>query len=164
VKVSELLIAAALAASAGTASAEPMNLKPGLWETTEKVEAGASVAGALGRLVKGADKLPVGADTSRGVTVKRCISAEDLKRDNWFSRDKDPSCKFTVTTSSPTAFVGSRQCGSKVSHAADVEIRSSDPEHWTGSVKSKVTSGGKDQTTTLEMSGKWLAADCGAKK
>lgn len=161
---SELLIAAAMAVLAGAAMAEPMNLKPGLWETTEKVQAGAALAGGLGRLVKGADKLPVGADTSRGVTTKRCITGEDLKHDNWFAKDKDPSCKFNVTTSSKNAFVASRQCGARVSHQADIDIRSPDPEHWTGSVRSKVTSGGKEETTTLELSGKWLAADCGAKK
>ncbi len=100
-----------------------------------------------------------------GTTTRQtCVTPEKLNG-SAFSEERK-SCQRTIVRSTSSMADIHEECtqpdGSK--GVADVHYEMAGGESMKGTVKMKMTVGGRDMTTTMEMAGKWVAADCGTVK
>ena len=120
---------------ASLASAQPLNLKLGAWETTHK-----------------------GAAFPRPMVDKECITKADLQQlAGRPDKDDDDACKLVrPATVSANKWSADRQCsdGRRV-HA---EFVADSPERISGSIVSTAAKGGP--AMRIEVAGRWLGASC----
>ena len=166
-----LLIAALPAMAQGT--------KPGLWEINNKMGGSAEIDKAMQDMQKQMAGMPpaqrkqmedmlakqgmsMGAGAGGGISVKVCMSKEMAER-NELPQAQQGDCK---STASPR--VGNTQ---KISYvctqppsSGEGQITFSSNEAYTMKMVTTTTARGKPEKMTLDGSGKWLSADCGAIK
>ena len=148
---------------------EPLNVKPGLWETTYT----AGVSGVIplseqqlaalppesrARLEKMWKEKAQGGQTR---TVKSCLTEEHLKRDP-FADNPSKSCTVTVLASSSTKQDVREECrdqdGTKIT---TYRLQASSPEKVTGTMKLEMNNGGRASTIDGTFNGRWLGGVCG---
>jgi hypothetical protein len=151
----------------------PLNAKPGLWEITSAQQ------------MKGA--LPVPPDVLAKMspeqrakiealfkqregqgpvtrTRKSCITQEQLSK-NPFTEER-PSCQRVIVNSTPTLFEFHQECNeSNGSHiSTDGKFELSGDTNMKGTMKMKSDNSGRTTDISIDMSGKWLSADCAQAK
>ena len=161
--VSTLLLAGVAATAAAQKSS--LNVKPGLWEMTMKID----MPGGM----------PPGVDTSNippeqlakmkqmmgqiaePKVVKSCVTQEDLDKHQFQKDPENSSCKTTVTKATSTVMDITQVCTGAMAGTRESHVEAPTPT----SVKmlSKGTSG-RGAGMTIAMTGKWLGADCGNEK
>lgn len=148
---------------------QPLNVKPGLWETTVTY----SMAGELpvapemlnrmtpeqrARLEEAMKAESANAHTT---THKNCMKKQDL--DNPDFTDKK-QCTWTTLESSSTRVKGSATCDYKeqdMKVSGSGEFVALDQEHVKGNMHMKATGGGREMNTNTVFTSKWLSSDCG---
>ncbi len=148
---------------------QPLNVKPGLWETTVTY----SMAGELpvapemlnrmtpeqrARLEEAMKAESANAHTT---THKNCMKKQDL--DNPDFTDKK-QCTWTTLESSSTRVKGSATCDYKeqdMKVSGSGEFVAVDQEHVKGNMHMKATGGGREMNTNTVFASKWLSSDCG---
>ena len=148
----------------------PLNIKPGLWETTinSNVDGGLPIpAGMLERLspeqrTRFEERMNANsAAHTRTTTHTKCVTREDIEKQKLdFASSKE--CTPTVIISTSTAANGKLSCeseGMKSTATFDVEAR--DQEHLKGSSHGSIA--GNGQTTKIDsaFTSKWLGSSCG---
>jgi Protein of unknown function (DUF3617) len=148
---------------------QPLNVKPGLWETTLSY----SMAGELpvspemlkkmtpeqrARLEEAMRAESGNAHTS---TYKNCMKKQDLDNPDFLDKKQ---CTWTTLESSSTKVKGTASCdykdeGMKVSGAG--EFVAVDQEHVKGNMRMKASGGGREMNTNSVFTSKWLRSDCG---
>ena len=149
-----------------SAQKSPLNIKPGLWEMSIKIDmAGAMPPGIDMSKMPPEQKAKIealmAAQQNKPHVVKSCVTQEEIDKYQVSDADKDTSCKTTVTKSSPTLVEMTQTCSGPA--AGTREARMEAPTPTSMKMVSKSTSG-RGAGTTVNMDGKWLGADCGDTK
>lgn len=151
----------------------PLNLKPGLWQTTmTTIISGAppmspDAKAKLAQLppeqrarLEAMLKSQYGG-TPRTTTWKSCVKKEDLNK--WPFDDPKNKCKYTVQDSTGSTMDVSGTC---TTNEYNVEFKLhlvvSDPEHASGTGQQTLSQGGQSMTGKYSGSSKWLGASCPA--
>ncbi|HMD35058.1 MAG TPA: DUF3617 domain-containing protein [Vicinamibacterales bacterium] len=163
--------AAALCLTAVIAAQAPlMDVKLGLWDITTKTNLG----GAMSPMPKVSDedlaKIPPAQraqieammKTAAGapMTIKQCLTKEKYEKNLFAPQRPNQNCTQTITKNTKTVLEANVVCTSPAS-SGTVHIDAASPTAYQGTVKSKSTERGRQMEITIEMSGKWLGADCG---
>ena len=148
----------------------PLNIKPGLWETTinSNVDGGLPIpAGMLERLspeqrARFEERMKANsAAHTRTTTHTKCVTREDIEKQKLdFASSKE--CTPTVITSTSTAANGKLSCeseGMKSTATFDVEAR--DQEHLKGSSHGSIAGSGQTMKIDSAFTSKWLGSSCG---
>jgi uncharacterized protein DUF3617 len=174
-----LLTVGLLAAVCAATAAEPINIKPGLWETTttgtttltgKPLGPDAATLDAMppeerARVEEFIKKQASGAPVVQ--TNQSCVTQEQLSKGlASFAGDPAPQCKTEVLEQSPTDYHFRQVCiegGAAISHV-DVKIHLDSPESATTTVDGTNTSGGRTMTMTSKAASKWIGSDCGQRR
>ena len=170
-----LLVTAPLALAAFSASAQSM--KPGLWEHsfTMKSQSGQMEKG-MAEMQKQMAAMPpeqrkmmeqMLAQSGVGMgakanTVKVCISAEQAARLD--IPQKDGQCKQDITQRSGSTMKFKFSCAGQPPTSGEGEITFSSPTSYTSKSVVNTAVEGKPERMTMDQTGQWLSADCGALK
>jgi hypothetical protein len=166
-----LLIAALPATAQGT--------KPGLWEVHNKMGGSAEMDQAMAQMQQQLAGMPpaqrkqmeemmakqgvgMGSGAGGGMSVKVCISKEMAER-NEVPQAQQGDCKSTASPRTGNTQKISFSCTQPPS-SGEGQITFNGNEAYTMKMVTTSTVKGKPEKMTLEGSGKWLSADCGAIK
>jgi len=152
------------------APAPALDLKVGLWEhtivtsmsgvppvDTSKMSPEQAARAAEAMKAMGNDK---------SVTTKTCLQKEDLAKDSFMMPNSaNMTCTRKVTANTSTQFAADITCTGQASLKGHVTIDASPGgSAFTGVMKMDSTTPGRPSGVSIKMSGKYLAADCGAAK
>lgn len=147
---------------------EPLNVKPGLWETTITRNMAGELpipAEMLSRLTpeqraRMEDRMHANsAAHSASTTHKGCTTKEDLQRDR-FNFGKE--CTPTILATTSTMAKGKISCETEgMSSTGSLEITVVDQEHLKGSSHATVTGNGHTMNVDSTFTSKWLSSSCG---
>jgi hypothetical protein len=174
-KLHLLLVTAPLALAAFSASAQSM--KPGLWEHsfTMKSQSGQMEKG-MAEMQKQMAAMPpeqrkmmeqmlAQSGVSMGAkanTVKVCISAEQAA--HMEVPQKDGQCKQDITQRSGSTMKFKFSCAGQPPTSGEGEITFTSPTSYTSKSVVNTAVEGKPERMTMDQTGQWLSADCGALK
>jgi len=147
---------------------QPMNVKPGLWETTTTYSMVGEMpipASMLARLspeqrARMEERMKANsAATSRTVTDQSCLTKEDLENAD-FAENKD-QCTQTILSSTGSKAAGTISCNLEgVTVNGSLEIEAVDQEHVKGSSHGTTTGGGHARKVDSIFASKWLGPKC----
>ena len=151
-----------------SAQAEPLKVKPGLWETTTTTEMkGASRPANLDKLTP-EQRAKVEKKLAERVrketrTVQACLSEAQIKSgDTFLGKSHQASCARTFETQTDGDLVASINCAGANAMTGRVEMHAADPEHMGGRVDMIYGAAGRLQLATRsDVASRWLGSDCG---
>lgn len=163
-----LLLAASLLLLMRPAFAEPLNVKPGLWETTTVTsKQGAQQPTNLDTLTpeqreKVEKKLAERVKTETR-TVKSCLKQSQIDSGEAFTGNPHGgACSHEWQTQTASEQVAKINCKGANPMLGKVEMRAEDPEHMAGNIEMTYGAFNKLQLLTRsKISSKWLSSDCG---
>jgi hypothetical protein len=176
-KPHSLLMSVALAIFATSASAQKLDLKPGLWEVKHSV---ASASGEMERATKEMQQrmaamppeqrkmmeammakqgLSVGSGGLPGMSVKICLTKEMLDRDQL--PVQEGSCKTTLGPRAGDTRRMSFSCTNPPS-SGEGEYKILNPEAYTMKLALRTAVSGKPENMNMEGAGRWLGSNCGS--
>ena len=150
---------------------KPIEVKPGLWETTITTQA-KGIAPAppevMSRLspdqrsqAEAASKAKGGVGQQTRV-IKACMTADDLKKPFALSEDAHAVCKRTVLASSSTKTDVHFECTKgQVQSTGDIHVEAVSPESTKGSSQYSSQDAVHKLDAKVTFTGRWLGADCG---
>jgi hypothetical protein len=164
----------ALAAASFSVSASAQNLKPGLWEVTNKMQGGDMDKAAAQMQQQMATMKPeqrkmmeemmakqgvkMGAGGPGSMSVKTCMTKEMVERNEIPTQQGD--CKTTKQQRSGNTIKMAYSCANPPS-SGEGEFTIVSPEAYAMKMAVTTAMSGKPQTMDMDASGKWLGADCG---
>lgn len=159
----------ALAAS-GLVSAEPLKVRPGLWENTTIQQLGnpAPKPTNLDQLTPEqrakVEKQLAERGQKRSVT-KACLTQAQIERNDAFlGGQQHHACKRIPETQSASEWVTKIECSGKAAAAGEVRISAPDDRHMNATITMTAKNGAKQRTTRSEVQARWLGEDCAAAK
>jgi Protein of unknown function (DUF3617) len=162
-----LTLAVATAISSTAFAAEPINIKPGLWDVTQTMTmSGAPLyvpgmnAASRAEYAKSWEKTANKPTTDQD---QQCITAKDIKEARVFQdrSTEGKQCKHTVKKQTSTAWSASSDCkDDKTANLLEVDYAAPSPDRFTGTMKSTLTSPNGKTIIDMKMSGKWVGASC----
>ena len=159
-----------LAAGASRAAdVTPLNLKPGLWETTTVSERSGMPAmpaippdklAAMPPDVRARLEAQMKGMSSPTTTTKQsCRTDKDLRP---FTDDANKSCKTTIVTSTSTKQEAKMECSMPGNTGTGtVTVEAKDPEHVNGLVLMHMGANGHNMDMKVTITAKWLSMSCG---
>jgi len=146
-----------------TVHAAPLDIKPGLWEVSSKTDMSGSPipAEVLAQMPPDRREQMMAMFKNRKAathTIQTCITKDDLGRP-FKAQDEEAGCKSTIVTATPTKAEYKIQCSGSEAHSGVMKIEALSRESIRGSTIMQVNSG--KATVANEMSGRWVAANCG---
>lgn len=98
--------------------------------------------------------------------VKSCLTAEQLQRGPTFASRRDKSCQETVVKSTATEIEVREVCNEngRQMMTGMLRFQATSPQTIVGTADVTVGDGDRTMSMHRDISGKWLAADCGAVK
>jgi hypothetical protein len=155
-------VLAALILAAGASRADdvtPLNLKPGLWETTTVQERSGMPSIPPETLARMPPEQRARIETMTGkaapTTRQSCRLENDLKP---FTDDNTQSCKQTIVTSTSTKQEVKMDCEKGT---ANVTVEAKDSEHVNGLVVMHMASNGRNMDMKITITAKWISSSCG---
>jgi len=151
---------------------QPLNVKPGLWETTATYKTSGAPPIPPETLAKLSPQQRArleermkanSAGNANTSTDKHCVTKEDVEKAD-FGQGKG-ECTYTVETSTSTQVKGKYSCnveGMTVNGAVD--ISAPDAEHITGSTQGTLNGGNRTMNVESSFTSKFLSASCGDTK
>ena len=149
---------------------QPLNIKPGLWESTRTISREGQMpipAETLNRLTPEqrakleASMKARAASQSRTTTEKQCVTREQIA-DQKLDLDGEQACTTTITSSTGTTATGNVSCNAPgIQGNGTFAIESSDPEHYKGSAHSTMTGNGQSVNVDVAFTSTWLGGSCG---
>lgn len=165
------ILIAAMAAITGipaTFAAEPLDIKPGLWD----VEITMTYSGAPIYIEAMNDAQRASYAKSWATTVgkpetsrdQQCITAKDIQETAMFQGlADDKQCKKNVSKQTAKAWVATMDCkDAKTTTHVDLDYAAASPTQFAGTMKSTATTPNGKTVADLKMTGKWAAAACPA--
>jgi Protein of unknown function (DUF3617) len=159
------------------AAAQAQSLKPGLWEHSFTMKSSSGeMEKSMARMQTELAKMPpdqrkmmeqmmakqgVGLSASAN-TVKLCISPEQAK--NFELPAGDGKCQQTVTQRSSSSIKSSFVCSGPPPSKGEGEMTLKSDTAYTGRSVVDTVVNGKPERMNMDVSGKWLSADCGTIK
>ena len=174
-----LLIAAAAALPAAA-----QTMKPGLWETASKIESGnGEMASAMAQIQKQMAAMPPeqrkvvaemmakhGAGTQMptmnpdgSIVTKVCMTKDMIARSQLLSQQQNGTCTHKNSPIVRGVMTMSFSCTNPPS-SGDARFVFQGDTGYSMTMNAKGVRNGKDETMTVDTSGKWLGADCGSVK
>lgn len=150
----------------------PLNVKPGLWESTRTWTTSGQMPipeGMLDRLTpeqrtRFEERMKANSSAkTHTADDKNCVTKEDLQSPPKFTERAD--CTWTLLESSDTRAKGNAICeveGMKMT--GNGEFQAPDQEHMTATIHLTSTGGGHSMTTDAATTSKWLGSSCGSVK
>jgi len=150
---------------------KPMDVKPGLWETTVSTQ----MAGmppippeALARLtpeqraqMEAVLKQRAG-QGPRTTTSKSCVTKDELNKPLTFNDTMEKSCKSTIVRSSSSEQEIRLDCNqSGMQGTITMHIQAADSENVKGTMQMNASGGNNKMTTQSSFRSKWVGSDCG---
>lgn len=150
---------------AGVAQAEPLKVKPGLWEVTTRVSDGKVKTPTNLDKVKPElrDKVmeKLKAQHEKVMVRQSCLTKAQLdKGDAFMGGSHHQGCKNKAVKQTAKEWVTQMECSGKLSSKGEIRMQAVDPETMTGTVTMTAKSGEQTKTTTSTLSSKWLGDDC----
>ncbi len=151
---------------------QPLNVKPGLWETTATYKTSGAPPIPPETLAKLTPQQRArleermnanSAGSANTVTNKHCVTKQDVEKAD-FGQGKG-ECTYTVETSTSSQVKGKYSCnveGMTVNGAVD--IAAPDAEHITGSTQGSLSGGSRTMNVESTFTSKFLSASCGNAK
>ncbi len=176
-KIQHLTAAALLAACSLGAIGQSM--KPGLWEINNKVGGSAEMDKAMAQMQQQMASMPpeqrkmmqdmmakqgvsMGPGAGGGMAVKFCLTKEMIER-NELPQQQQGDCKSTAGPRLGNTQKISFTC-TKPPSSGEGQITFTSNEAYSMKMVTNTTVQGKPQRMTMDGTGKWLSADCGAVK
>ena len=161
------------ATPAAGSSLKPLNIKPGLWESTRTIKTAGAMpipAELLNRLTpeqraRMEERMKAhSAGRSNTTTEKHCVTKEDLEKDR-LKLAEAKECTTTVLNSTSTSVRAKLVCDTQGMHATgSLELVAADPEHLNGSYHSTMNGNGHTMNVEGTWTSKWVSASCGNAK
>ena len=158
---------------AAGSSLKPLNIKPGLWESTRTIKTAGAMpipAELLNRLTpeqraRMEERMKThSAGRSNTTTEKHCVTKEDLEKDR-LKLAEAKECTTTVLNSTSTSVRAKLVCDTEGMHATgSLELVAADPEHLNGSYHSTMNGNGHTMNVEGTWTSKWVGASCGNAK
>lgn len=154
--------------SVATVKIQPLNVKPGLWETTTTYKTSGAPPLSPETLAKLSPEQRArleermranSAGSTNTATDKHCVTKDDIEKAD-FGEGKG-ECSYTIQSSTSTQAQGKYSCliqGMKISGAVD--IAAPDPEHVNGSSQGSMSAGGREMNIESTFASKFLGARC----
>ena len=152
---------------------QPLNIKPGLWQTTVSVTRRGEMplpGEMLNRLkpdqrARLEERMKANSGKAAHTTThKRCVTRQQLENPNF---TKDEQCTWTTLESNRTRMKGTVSCNYKnpaLRLRGAGEFVALDREHVKGSIHTTASGNGRTMETTSDFSSKWLGPSCGSVK
>lgn len=160
-------------AAAASSNLKPLNIKPGLWESTRTIKTAGAMpipAELLNRLTpeqraRMEERMKArSAGHSNTTTEKHCVTKEDLEKDR-LKLAEAKECTTTVLNSTSTSARAKLVCDTQGMHATgSLELLAADPEHLSGAYRSTVDGNGHTMNVEGTWTSKWVSASCGNTK
>jgi len=149
---------------------QPLNVKPGLWESTRTINRAGQMpipAEMLNRLspeqrARMEERMNAhSAAHTNTTTEKHCVTKEDMEKDR-LKLAEAKECTTTVINSTSTRVKAKLVCDQDGMHATGtLELVAADPEHVSGSYQSTVDANGHTMNVDGTWTSKWLGSSCG---
>lgn len=175
-KARHVLAAAACAALCLPAAAQ--QLKPGLWEVTNKISGNPQMEQAIAQMQQQMASMPPAqrkqmeetmarqgvqmGGGAAGVAVRVCMTKEMVDQ-NPVPVQQQGDCKTTTQQRTGNTYKTAFTCANPAS-SGEGEYTFMGPEAYKGKMTVQSSPRGKPETMTMEGSGKWIGADCGSVK
>ena len=153
-----------------SAVAEPLDIKPGLWQMTVRGEMHGmppipeeQLRGLSPQQRAAIEKMMAESAKPHIRELKQCITQEDLnKSEDLFSTDQPGmKCNNKLSKHSGKSMSGTIDCAKdKTRSTGEFSYEAKDREHVTGKVSMTITNGANTMTMKGTMSGRWLGAEC----
>ena len=159
-------------------SAQAQSMKPGLWEMQSSMQSGnAERQNAMAQMRQQMESMPpaqrqqMEAVLARqgmslsgdGMRMKTCVTPEMAAHSDVPPQDKNSHCTTTAQPRTGSTVRFSYQCTTPPSSGEGTVTWTGDTAYTTH-VETTATVRGKAEKTTVESSGRWVAADCGGVK
>ena len=149
---------------------QPMNVKPGLWETTMTMTVAGEMPippGTLDQLtpeqrarVEARMKANSAGNTNTH-TDKSCVTKEDLEKFKSDFGARGNGCSPTIISSTSSSAKAKISCETQgLSGTGTYEVEALDSEHLKGSSHATMTSGGHTMNMDGKFTSKWLGSSC----
>lgn len=155
-------VLAALILAAGVSRADdvtPLNLKPGLWETTTVQERSGMPSIPPETLARMPPEQRARIEAMSGkaapTTRQSCRLEKDLKP---FTDENTQSCKQTIVTSTSTKQEVKMECDRGT---GTVTVEAKDSEHVNGLVLMHMGANGRTMDMKITITAKWISSSCG---
>jgi hypothetical protein len=175
---STTLVLSALVAAGSLQTAFAQQLKPGLWQVQMKMSGVPELESAMADLreslesmspeerkqmeaAMGKSGVQIGAAANGGGAMRFCMTREQAETREVPAATGD--CKVTQQSRSGNTFTSSFSCTNPKSTGVS-QVTFSGPQAYATKTSIVTEARGKKETTVMENSAKWLAADCGAVK
>jgi hypothetical protein len=172
-------LACTFALSLAAAAAGAQTMKPGLWEVTTKIGGSAEMDKAMAQMQQQLSSMPpaqrkqmeemmakqgvgLAGGSGGGMTAKVCVSKEMAAR-NQMPVQQQGNCTTTTSDKTASSMKMKFTCTSPPS-SGEGQFTFSGDSAYTMKMNVTSTQQGTPRNTTLDSSGKWAAADCGAVK
>lgn len=152
---------------------QPLNIKPGLWESTRTIKRVGEMpipAEMLNRLTpeqraRMEERMKANSAAHTNTTTeKHCVTKEDLDR-NSMKLAEARECTTTVLNSTSTTIKAKIVCDVEGMHATGtLDLVAADPEHVNGLSRSSMNGNGHTMNVEGSWSSKWLGPSCGKVK
>lgn len=165
---------AALAFAAFCLPVSAQSLKPGVWEVTSKVGGNPQVDQAMAQMQKELANMPPEQrkqmeammaqrgmqmpSAGKGMSMKICMTKAMAEKNDM---PMQQGCAITRNERSGNVTNIAFTCTNPPS-SGEGQFTSSGPEAYASRMTVRTMHQGKPETVTMEGSGKWLSADCGA--
>ena len=175
------IIAGVIGASFGLSpnSSGAQTMKPGLWEMSSKVGGSPEMEKAMAQMqqqmasmspeqrkmmedMRSKQGVSMGGAAGGNMVVKACISKEMAERSQMPMQQKG-DCSSTISEQSSTGMKMRFTCLNPPSNG-EGQFSFSGNSAYTMKMNVNTSVAGKVQATTIDGTGKWLAADCGGIK
>ena len=151
---------------------QPLNIKPGLWETTRTYTMVGEMpipADMLAKLspeqrARFEERMKAhSAANTKTVTDKKCLTKQDLEQAD-FGGSKG-ECTQTIISSTSNKATGTLSCDVEgVTVKGSIEIEALDQEHVKGLSHGTATGGGRARNVDTTFTSKWIGPSCGSKQ
>jgi hypothetical protein len=151
-------------------SVQPLDVKPGLWETTTTTQMSgmppmpADVLAKMPPEQRAKMEAAMKARAAQGpksTTQKTCLTRQKLSEPLTFGDENDKSCKRTLISSSRNKQEARLECADGTrTRSGDVRIEAITPENIKGSMQMTSTGGGRSMNVNVGFTGKWIGASC----
>jgi hypothetical protein len=149
---------------------QPLDVKPGLWETTTTTEMSgmppiptevlAKMAPEQRAKMEAAMKARA-AQGAKATTKRSCLTKQELSKPLTFGDDNEKSCKRTLISSSRSKQEARLECADgTATRSGDVRIEAITPESIKGSMQMTSAGGGRSMNVNVGFTGKWIGASC----
>jgi hypothetical protein len=165
--LSALMLLAPLACRAAD-TATPLDVKPGLWESTVNLQANGMpvIPEATLAQLPPEQRAKIEAAMKSANTSQSCRTAESLSKPLSFGDRPGSNCTRTLTSSSSGGMEFHMECvNGKVKTSGDGHVQVVSPELLKGEVTMSATMpDGRTTNSKIVFSSKWLGPDCGSVK